>query len=93
MIDTFPLHWPPQWPRTQYPEYSRFETAITRARDGVIRELELLGARDIVASLSTELLRNGDIASRQWYSKVTGGSCLPHASWRTELYPVPSRRV
>jgi hypothetical protein len=44
MIDTFPLHWPPQWPRTQYPEYSRFETTIARARDGVIRELELLGA-------------------------------------------------
>jgi hypothetical protein len=91
MIDAYPLTWPPQWPRTQHPEFSRFETTIARARDGVIRELELLGATDIIISSNAELTRTGDIASRQRYLADTGVAlycslngeqrCIPCDKW------------
>jgi hypothetical protein len=58
--------------RAPTPPRSPFTTTIAGARSGVIRELELLGARNIVISSNAELLRNGDIASRQRSIEDTG---------------------
>lgn len=71
-VSTYPLTWPPMWPRTDDPQYSRFETTITRARNGVIRELDLLGATDITISSNAELTRSGEISARQRRIDDTG---------------------
>jgi hypothetical protein len=91
MIDAYPLTWPVHWPRTHTPQRSSFQTTIANARMGVLRELEFLGARDIVISSNAELLRNGDIASRQRYIEDTGVAvyftlrgeqkCIPCDKW------------
>ena len=39
--DAFPLAWPAGWPRTKYPERSRFGATFATARDELIYELEL----------------------------------------------------
>jgi hypothetical protein len=64
-IEAYPLHWPAGWPRCQSPTYSRFETTIAKAREGLMRELDLLGARNVVVSSNAVLLKNGEIAGRQ----------------------------
>lgn len=64
-VDAYPLSWPVAWPRCQKPEHSRFQTGLAAARDGLMHELTLLGARDIVISSNAHLLKNGNIAARQ----------------------------
>lgn len=59
MIEAFPLQWPVQWPRTKYPERSRFAVTFAVARDELLYELEMLGATDIVLSTNIELRRDG----------------------------------
>lgn len=90
-VDAYPLSWPAAWPRCQTPEYSRFQTGIAAARDGLMRELELLGARNVVISSNAQLLRNGEIAARQPRLHDTGVAvyftiqgqqrCIPCDRW------------
>lgn len=91
MAEAFPLDWPDGWPREQNPQYSRFQTGLVDARNGVMRELELLGARDIIISTNAVLNKNGDIAARQPKIHDTGvavyftlhgeSRCLPCDRW------------
>ena len=91
-IEAYPLSWPAAWPRCQTPEWSRFQTGITSARDGLLRELQLLGARDVVISSNAVLLKNGLLAARQpklddtgvaVYFTVDGKQrCIPCDRWR-----------
>lgn len=73
-ISAYPLHWPGVWERNQEPRRSRFSPYLTiaEARDEVYRELDLMGATDIVISSNAELLKSGEIASRQRYMQDTG---------------------
>lgn len=64
-ISAYPLSWPSGWQRCQTPEFSRFDTSLTKARDSAIREIELLGASQIVVSSNAVLLVSGLIAARQ----------------------------
>jgi len=57
--EAFPLQWPEGWQRTKRPERSRFDTAFAAARDELLRELELMGARHIVISTNVQLRRDG----------------------------------
>jgi hypothetical protein len=59
--EAYPLYWPDGRPRT--PSYqrsrSKFDTSFARARDELVRELKLLGARDVVLSTNIALRRDG----------------------------------
>lgn len=58
-IDAYPLNWPLTWPRTDYPERSRFGVSFAVARDELLSELDMLGATDVVISSNVELRRDG----------------------------------
>lgn len=93
MITAYPLAWPPAWPRTERPEWSRFAASQSEAQNGIIRELRLLGARDIIISTNIPLRQDGmPYASRRApedqgvavYFKFNGNDqCIPCDKWRT----------
>lgn len=53
----YPLAWPDGWPRSRYPRAWKQASKWTfaRARDGLLKELRLLGARQVVLSTNYEL--------------------------------------
>lgn len=58
----FPLQWPDRYRRTpaeRRKSHSRFKTTFASARNGVLRELRLMGASDIIISTNIELNRYG----------------------------------
>lgn len=59
--EAYPLYWPEGWPRKK--DYqrnsSRYELDFARARDELLRELRLIGARDVVLSSNVPLRRDG----------------------------------
>ncbi len=59
MTHAFPLAWPMGRPRAARRERSRFDTGFSKARDGLIAELERLGARDEVLSTNLALRLDG----------------------------------
>lgn len=66
-ITASPLAWPIDWPRTTYPNRSKYKSnhegasAFVRARDGVLRNLKLMGVRrDSDAIISTNVPLRGD---------------------------------
>lgn len=58
-MESYPLKWPDNWKRTRRPERSRFNTTFGNARDGLMLELERMGARHIVLSTNIPLRRDG----------------------------------
>lgn len=61
-IEAYPLCWPPGWRRITnnlYRSRARFDTSLSRARDGLFDELELMGAESIVLSTNIPLRRDG----------------------------------
>ncbi len=90
-VTAYPLDWPPQWPREQHPQSSAFKTGLVTARDGLTRQLELLGATSVVISSNAELTRDGNIAARQRRIDDTGVAayfvldgeerCIPCDKW------------
>lgn len=67
MADAYPLQWPAGWPRTEDRQSARFKTRFARARDELIRELELMGAPNwsTVISSNVPLRRDGLPYARQ----------------------------
>jgi hypothetical protein len=61
MIAAFPLQWPIGQQRTVTGrrQPSRFKLSLTSSRDDLLRELDLLGAKDVVISSNLELRRDG----------------------------------
>lgn len=59
--EAYPLYWPAGRPRTDRHRRARskFETTFARARDELVRELKLLGARNVVLSTNIALRRDG----------------------------------
>lgn len=58
-VEAYPLHWPDGWPRAKYPEKSNFKTKFAKARDNLVRELRLMGAKYAVVSTNVPLKRDG----------------------------------
>lgn len=61
-VDAYPLTWPTGWPRTLYHrrQLARFaDRSLAKARDFVLNELRLLGARNVVLSTNVALRRDG----------------------------------
>lgn len=93
MITAYPLQWPPAWPRTERPEWSRFAASQQRAQNGILRELRLLGATDIIISTDIPLRQDGmPYASRRppedqgvavYFKLNDNDQCIPCDKWRT----------
>lgn len=95
MIDAYPLQWPPAWPRTKYREQARFDTSFARARQQLLRELDLLGATGVVISSNIMLRQDGLPYANQKQPEDRGiavyftlngeQQCIPCDKWtRTE---------
>lgn len=64
----YPLHWPEGWPRTQAwkRKDAPFKVTPAQARDEMLRELGLLGARDIQISSDQRLNRDGSLSAARY---------------------------
>lgn len=62
-MEAYPLQRPPAWPRTEEPQWSRFDATQNEAQVGLHHELQLLGASDVVISTNIPLRRDGLPAS------------------------------
>lgn len=60
-IEAYPLSWPDGWPRRKAWERkpSAYQVEFAKARDELLRELRLMGARDVVLSSNVPLRRDG----------------------------------
>lgn len=92
-MEAYPLNWPAGWPRTKTPEYSRFEKrTIGLAVDGVLHELKLMKAKDIIISSNLRQRKDGLPHSDQAqpkdagiavYFKFNGNQqCIPCDRWQ-----------
>lgn len=67
MIEAYPLYWPegrPKMPSYQR-EAARFDTTFARARDNVVREVELLCGKTYYANSKANLIVSTNIALRR----------------------------
>ncbi len=71
MTTAFPLHWPDGWPRTE-PRRRKspgakfgYRLTIAKARDRLLNELRLMGARNVVISSNLKLRNDGLPYSQQ----------------------------
>ncbi len=65
MTEAYPLHWPPGWPRTQYPKRSQFGSHTLHKTVLYLRdELRRLGAKNVVISTNIPIKMDGDPYSR-----------------------------
>lgn len=93
MISAYPLQWPPGWPRTKVPQWSSFKVSQHEAQNGIVRELHLLGARNVVISTDVELRQDGmprsgrrapeDQGVAVYFDLHGNQQCIPCDKWRT----------
>src|SRR5688572_3773423 len=95
-VEGYPLCWPVGWPRREpyMRESSPYQVDFAKARDELLRELRLAGARDIVISSNVPLRRDGLPLAGMAEPKDPGvavyftnrkklPSCIPNDHWRT----------
>lgn len=60
-INAYPLHWPLGWPRSPSIRESQFKTDFARARDNVLKQLELMGISswNVIISTNVEVRQDG----------------------------------
>lgn len=58
-IEAYPLAWPTGWPRARTRGRSQYQVEFIRARDHLLNELKLFGAREIVVSSNVPTRRDG----------------------------------
>jgi hypothetical protein len=61
MIESYPLHYPLEYPRTKLPKRSRFndKLSIAFARDELLNQLRMLKAKEVIISTNIPLRRDG----------------------------------
>lgn len=59
MSEAYPLAWPLGWPRTEQPKRSALSATFVSARDGIVKQLRLMKATNVVISSNTELRQDG----------------------------------
>lgn len=92
-IESYPLYWPEGWPRTKYPQHARFQTKQNRAQMAIVRELNLLGATNIIISTNQEIRRDGlpyvnqsrmdDVGVAVYFDRDGSNQCIPCDKWLT----------
>lgn len=66
MIESYPLQWPAAWPRTKTPQrHGSMSRRFGQNRNDVHRELELLGARNVVISTNMRTRLDGLLYAKQ----------------------------
>lgn len=69
-MQSYPLEWPPAWPRCRFPVDARFgKHTLTAAVKSLLHELSLLGARSIVVSTNLTLRKSDGLPK--------SGQCQP----------------
>jgi len=58
-IEAYPLRWPDGWPRTKWPQQSRYELNFARARDEIVRQVRLARGHNPVITTNVPLRRDG----------------------------------
>jgi len=58
-IPAYPLQWPVGWKRTERRREAPYRASLATARDDLLRELRLLGARNVVISTNVPLRLDG----------------------------------
>jgi hypothetical protein len=58
-MDAYPLSWPVSWLRTRVRRSAPFGLNFARSRDSLIREIHLLGGRDVILSTNISLRQDG----------------------------------
>ncbi|WP_181069104.1 J domain-containing protein [Rathayibacter sp. AY1C5] len=91
MIEAYPLQWPASWPRTKSPQTAKFKTPFSYARDQLLNELRMLGARNVVISSNMMTRQDGLLYAKQRmpddrgvavYFDLDGESqCIPCDKW------------
>ncbi len=59
MTRAYPLQWPAGWPRTDNPGPSKFKVSQEQAQQDVLRQLDLMGAGNIVISTNIPIRKDG----------------------------------
>lgn len=67
-IEAYPLHWPQAWRRVPSGKqsHSRFDTTVAKARELLVKEIRLLGGRNLIISSNVPINKNGDMYSGNW---------------------------
>lgn len=93
MTEAFPLAWPLGWPRATRRPRATFRTSLAGARDGVYRELDLMGVRPstIVISSNAMVRQDGFLYARQpriedpgvavYFTRRGEELCIPCDKW------------
>src|ERR1700712_5651710 len=94
MIDAYPLQWPPGWPRSKFTQrHPNMVKDFVRSRDGVLRELDLLKATDVVMSTNMTIRLDGlpyagqkqpsDMGVAVYFTLNGEQQCIPCDKWDT----------
>lgn len=94
MPDAYPLAWPEIYPRAQRRKSSNFKTSLANARDGLLGELRLMRARNVVVSTNIATYRRGGIEipyADQSQAKDDPGVAV-YFEWQEESYALACDR-
>jgi len=58
-MEAHPLHWPRGKQRSKHGQYARFKTSFAHSRDGIMRQISLLGGKLPIISTNIPLRRDG----------------------------------
>ena len=59
MIEAYPLQWPVGYKREKNKKHAAFNTSFSKARDGIIKELTMMKAANIIISSNVPLKKDG----------------------------------
>lgn len=84
LAESFPLHWPTGWPRTQrrHQVRARFDSALGSSVQGILKELRLMGAAQIVISTNLPTRLDGLPYASQGAEPEDRGVAVYWAIWK-----------
>jgi hypothetical protein len=85
MIEAFPLSWPIGFERSAKKQDSNFACTVAQARDGVLKQLRLLGGINPIISSNVPLKRDGQMYSNE--RPVDGDTGIAvYWTWKNEQF-------
>lgn len=88
--DSYPLKWPHYRPRTEPGQYksSSFKTTPGKARDSLLKELNMLGAKDIIVSTNIHTYERGgrQIMYADQAASTKDPGVAVYYTWKGEQY-------
>ena len=93
MARAYPLQWPPGWPRTDNPGRSKFQVSQDQAQRGMLHQLSLMKATNVVISTNVPIRRDGlpytrhaaihDVGVAVYFTRQSRTMCIPCDRWWT----------